>query len=133
MDTGLKQTSQQTRSKLILLHLLCGGLILSSPMLFADDYMDALRDEAGDLEYLDETQPSNTITTNKKKLSPEINKAIQGIKHFENYFRKQDSASAAIYFRLTSQERLRIYHRFKSTRNFEVARKMTIEMFNKKQ
>lgn len=107
--------------------------VLIIPMAMADDYMDALRNEASDLEYLDETRPGNAVTTNKKTLSPEIRNAIQSMQHFENYFRKKDSASAAIYFRLNNQDRLRIYHRFKSTRNFEVARKMTIELFNKKQ
>ena len=133
MDSCLTQTKQQTCGNTICLYLVCVGLILGTPLVLADDYMDALRDEASDLEYLDETRPGNTVTTNKKTLSPEIKNAMQSINHFENYFRQQDSASAAIYFRLNNQERLRIYHRFKSTRNFEVARKMTIEMFNKKQ
>lgn len=105
--------------------------IMASPLAAADDYLDSLRDEAADLEYLDETRPSNAITANKKSVSPAIKKAAQSISQFESYFRKKDSASATLYFRLTTQERLRIYHRFKSTRDFEVARKMTIEIFNK--
>ena len=106
---------------------------IHSPMTTADDYLDALQQEANQLEYLDETRPSNAITTRKKDTNPAIRQAMQSITHFEKYYRKQDSASAAIYFRLKTQERLRIYHRFKSTRNFELARKMTIDIFNQKQ
>lgn len=106
--------------------------IVGDPVAMADDYLDALHDEASKLEYLDETRPSNAVTPRKKTDDPEIHKAAQSITGFEDYFRKLDSASAAIYFRLNTQERLRIYHRFKSTRNFEVARKMTIDIFNQK-
>lgn len=109
-------------------------IILSlSHKVLADDYMDALRDEATKLEYLDETRPGNAISTKPKNVSPDILKAMKNIGNFESYYRKKDSASAAVYFRLNPQERLRIYHRFKSTRDFDVARKMTIEIFNQKQ
>ena len=98
----------------------------------ADSYLDALHEEAGKMEYLDETRPSNAITDRKKTINPETQKALQSIKDFEEYYRKQDSADSSIYFRLDTQDRLRIYHRFKTTRDFDVARKMTIEIFNKK-
>lgn len=132
MDSQLLRNKQYKPSSNTLYYLASVIMILASPLAAADDYLDSLRNEAADLEYLDETRPSNAITTRKKSVSPAIKKAIQSISHFENYFRTQDSASAAIYFRLTTQERLRIYHRFKSTRNFEIARKMTIEIFNNK-
>ncbi len=107
-------------------------LALTGSIAYADNYLDALRDEAGKLEYLDETRPSNTVTPRNKTTSPEIQKATQSIKDFEEYYRKQDSADSTVYFKLDTQERQRIYHRFKTTRDFDVARKMTIEIFNKK-
>jgi len=107
-------------------------LAIMSPQLAADDYLDSIRDEAGKLEYLDETRSSNTITTSKQTTNPEIRQALQSINHFEKYFKTHDSASSIIYLKLTTQERLRIYHRFKATRSFEIAQKMTIELYNKK-
>ena len=107
-------------------------LLSAHSISLADDYLDALKDEASHLEYLDETRPGNTVSTRDNNVSPEIQKAMSSIESFENYFRQTDSASATIYFRLNTQERLRIYHRFKATRNFDVARKMTIDTFNQK-
>lgn len=98
----------------------------------ADAYMDALQEEATELEYLDETRPGNAISTRSTKIDPALKNALSSINAFENYFRKNDSATATIYFRLTTQERIRIYRRFKSTNNFKIARNMVIEMFNKK-
>lgn len=115
----------------MLRHLASIILMIASPLAAADDYLDSLRDEAAELEYLDETRSSNAITAGKKSVSPAIKKAVQSISQFENYFHTIDSASAALYFRLTTQQRMRIYQRFKSTKDFEVARKMTIEIFNK--
>ena len=132
MELVVHKNRKQRVSGSIGYSLLGMVLITASPMTIADDYTDALREEASDLEYLDETRPSNAVSTREQNISPAIKKAMQSINNFENYYRIQDSAGAAIYFRLTTQERLRIYHRFKSTRNFEVARKMTIEIFNKK-
>lgn len=132
MDSRLLHNNQFKPYTYTLVCLVCIILVMVSPTASANDYTDALRDEASDLEYLDETRPSNAITTRKKNVSPEISTALQSINHFENYYRKNDSAGAAVYFRLTTQQRLRIYYRFKSTRNFEIARKMTIEISNKK-
>ena len=116
--------------------LLCASSVLfilsANTAIRADDYLDALKDEASQLEYLDETRPGNTISTHSNNVSAEVQKAMSSIENFESYFRQTDSASAAIYFRLNTQERLRIYHRFKATRNFDIARKMTIDTFNQK-
>ena len=116
----------------VLAYLTGAILIMLSSLTIADDYLDSLNDEATNLEYLDETRPSNAISTQQKSLSPEITRAIKSINHFERYFRKHDSASAAIYFRLSTQQRLRVFHRFKTTHNLNVVRKMTIEIFNQK-
>ena len=107
-------------------------VLLPAQYSVADAYMDALQEEATELEYLDETRPGNTVSTRANKLNPALKKALTNISSFEKYFRKEDSATAAIYFRLTIQERLRIYRRFQSTKNFKIARNMVIEMFNKK-
>lgn len=103
------------------------------PVAFADDYLDSLHNEADKLEYLDETRSSNIVTTRKNVVSREIQQALNSINAFEKYFKTTDPATAAIYFRLTTQERLRIYHRFKSSKDFNLAKKMTIELFNQKQ
>lgn len=125
---------QRHRHKLIKIHywILSSILILAGPVARADDYLDALRNEARDLEYLDESRPGNAVTDTTKAIRPEIRKAMQNITHFEEYYRRHDSAGAVVYFRLDTQARLRIYHRFKSTGNFDVARKMTVELFNNK-
>ena len=107
-------------------------LLSGSPIALADDYLDSLHIEADKLEYLDETRSSNTVTTGKKNISPELHKALQSISEFEKYFRKTDSATVAIYFRLSTQERLRIYHRFKSSKDFNLAKQMTIDLYNQK-
>lgn len=125
------ENKQHKPASNMLRHLAAVILIMANPLAVADDYLDSLKNEAADLEYLDETRPGNAITAQKKSVGPEITRASQSINNFENYFRKQDSASAAIYFRLTTQQRLRIFHRFKTTQNLDVARKMAIEIFNK--
>lgn len=107
-------------------------LLAVPPNSIADAYLDALHNEADELEYLDESRSSNTVSTQQKNISAEIKQALKSIAAFEQYFRKTDSATAAIYFRLTTQEHQRIYHRFKSTRDFNLAKKMTIELYNQK-
>ena len=102
------------------------------PPAHADDYLDALQSEARKLEYLDESRSSNTVSNHQKDVSPAEKKALQDISEFEQYYRQTDSATAALYFKLTQEERLRIYHRFKSSRDFELAKQMTIELFNQK-
>ncbi|MDH5445247.1 MAG: hypothetical protein OEY52_06785 [Gammaproteobacteria bacterium] len=120
-------------NKQILTILLTFALSVFIEITHADDYLDALHDEAGKLEYLDESRSSNTISTGKTQLTQEIQQALKNINEFEKYFKKKDSATLAIYIRLSTQERLRIYHRFKSSKDFSLAKKMTIDLYNQRQ
>lgn len=99
----------------------------------ADDYLDALKSEAGDLEYLDESRPGNVGHVKKQNNSAEVIKASANINQFEKYFKLKDPASAAIYLRLNTAARLRIYRRFKSTHDLNIAKKMTFNLYQKQQ
>lgn len=113
----------------ILLTLMLLGPSLAS----ADDYLDALKSEAGELEYLDESRPGNVGHVKKQKTDKAILKASESISEFEKYYRIKDAASASIYLRLTTEDRLRIFRRFKSTRDLAIVRKMTFNLFQKQQ
>ncbi|MDH5179956.1 MAG: hypothetical protein OEZ39_05940 [Gammaproteobacteria bacterium] len=98
----------------------------------SDEYLDALKDEAGELEYLDESRSGNVKHAQKKDVNNEIIKAAENISSFEQYYKQQDAAGAAIYLRLKTADRIRIFRRFKTTKNFEIARKMTFDLYQKK-
>lgn len=132
MVRRLTKSKKHLFGKVVKISLPSLALLVNAPATLADDYMDALRDEATTLEYLDESRASNTVTTNKNAPSQEIQQALSSIDAFEKYFKKSDSATAAVYFRLTARERLRIYHRFKASKDFGLARNMTIELYNRK-
>lgn len=107
-------------------------LLLVPTGAIADDYLDALQNEASELEYLDESRPSNVGHVTKQSNNENTIKAAQSITQFEQYYKQQDAASAAIYLRLDKPEQLRIYRRFKSTLNLEIAKKMTFDLDQKK-
>lgn len=98
----------------------------------ADDYLDALKDEASDLEYLDESRTGNVGHVNKHNSNKEIIKASQSISNFEQYYKNKDAAGASLYLRLNTEDRIRIYRRFKSTLNFDIVKKMTFDLYQRK-
>lgn len=107
-------------------------ILLMPGAAIADDYLDALKDEAGELEYLDESRSGNVGRVKKQKNNEKIIAAIQSIAHFEQYYKQKDAASAGIYMRLNTSDRIRIYRRFKSTHNFDIVKKMTFDLYQRK-
>lgn len=98
----------------------------------ADDYLDALKDEASELEYLDESRPGNVGHITKQNSNKKIIAATQNISQFEKYYKEKDAASATLYLRLNTADRIRIFHRFKATQNFDTVKKMTFDLYQRK-
>lgn len=113
--------------------LVLGCVINLFPLpVIGDEYLESLRDEAGELEYLDEARAelkkSETSEKRLKGISPETKHALQNIASFESILKEVYPASAVLYFKLDTGRRLRVFKRFKVTRKFSVAKRMILEM-----
>ena len=92
---------------------------LATSLAFADDYLNALEDEASQLPYL-ESGDGSASTVNTDKLT---------ISEFEKFLVQKNPATASIYKKLKTASRLRVFQSYKATKDFSKAEQLIHEIY----
>lgn len=85
----------------------------------ADEYLDALKNESNELQYLEGGKEDKTNKSEEKEMN---------IGNFENFLEKKDAAVFSIYETLATPERLRVFNTYKNTGDYSKAEQLVHEL-----